>query len=392
MKKKWHWIVGLFIFLSLPALACGPFGGGDEEATAVTVVEPATDDEPTSKPAPTNPPPTSPPTVEAPTATSEPTPSNEAESDAPPALAESVLEISAIESLPFDSYRVAMLLMFIGSQAGGEEAAQTINADLAFSSEPPASGLVINFSGLDAGFGGDEMEMVQIEGVSYMVLPGMGCITTTGEDSLQDNPFTSMLAPDQFLENLEDARYEGEETINNIPVLHYSFDKSALVDANQSEFEEAEGHVYIAKDGGFLVRMVMDARGNIDFFTENVDQNGDLHLEINLTDVDEPVDISIPEACEAAAASNFPMLADATEISSFSGVVSYKTALPTEDVIVFYDDALAGEGWAKDEASSFVGGGSALIVYTREGESLNLTISPDQDGGGTLVVLINEME
>jgi hypothetical protein len=405
MFKKVSWILVLLLLLSLPAMACGLFGGDEEEATAVpTIEEPAVEEE--AAPAPTEEPAAAEetaPEAETDTTTEEETAVEETDVEEPatdaeaaPALSASALELSTIEELPFNSYRVAMMLEFSGVKADGQEVTQSLNGDFAFTTEPPANSMTISFSGIEEDLGADSIEMAQIEGTTYMVVPEMGCITSQVED-LSENPFADMIAPDEFLSDLEGAQYEGEETINNIRTLHYSFDKTALLTAQMSadEIDEAEGHVYIAKDGGFLVRMVVDATGKIDFFDEGVDQNGDLHIEINLTDVDEPIEIVIPAACEATAAgggSEFPMLDDATEVSSFAGVMSYKTAVSTEEALAFYDDALAAEGWEKDEGSSFVGGGSALVSYTRDGETLSLTISPDEESGGTYIILLSETE
>ncbi|MCP4425568.1 MAG: hypothetical protein GY803_13825 [Chloroflexi bacterium] len=401
MFKKLSWILALILLLSLPALACGPFGGDEEaEATAVPAppdteepAEPAAVDEPAAEP--TTPPPAVEEPTEEPAEEPEPTAETAVEPDEAPPLDDSVLQLSTINELPFDSYRLTLALDFTGVKADGEEVNQIMSADFAFSTEPPANSMSITFTGIEEDMGMDSIEMAQIEETTYMVIPEMGCITTQGEDMFQDNPFAEMLAPDEFLQNLEDAQYEGEETVNGILTLHYSIDKEALQTTGDNELESGEGHLYIAKDGGFLVRMVMDATGKIDFFEEGVDQDGDMHIEINLTNVDEPVDIVMPAGCEGEAAgggSEFPMVDDAYEISSFGGVVSYKTALTTEEVLAFYDEALAAEGWTKDEDGSFVGGGSALVSFTREDESLNLTIGPDDDTGDTFVVLLSEME
>ncbi len=394
MFKRLNWILALIMLLSLPALACGVFGGDEAEPTAVPpAAEPAEVEAAAPEPAAD---PTTEPTAEpvAETAVAEPPVQEPAaeESEAPPVPA-SALDLASINQLPFDSYRIEMVLEFSGVKADGTEVNQAMNANFAVVVDPPANSMSMGFSGIEEAMGMDTIEMAQIEDTTYMVLPEMGCITTQGQDILQDNPFADMLAPNEFMSDLEDAKYEGEETINNIRTRHYSFDKFAFGDTGTDEIEEAEGHIYIAKDGDFLVRMVIDASGQIDFFDEGVDQDGELHIEINLTDVDENVEIVMPAGCEGqtGSGSEFPMMGDAYEVSSLPGLVSYKTDATTDETLLFYEEALMAEGWVKDEAGSFVGGGSALVAFSRDGESLNLSISPD-DNGGTFVVLISETE
>lgn len=395
MLRRMYWIVVLLLLLSLPALACGGFGGGDEAATAVPEAAPVVEESaPESTAVPqaedTSSAETAVETVEEPAAVDE--------ANAEPTLPESALNMNTIDELPFNSYRITMDLEVTGKKADGQEIAQSMNSEFTVSNDPQIMNIVMSFSGIDKVTDAQSIEMAQVEGTSYMVVPEMGCITTSGGDILDENPFTSMMSPDQFLSDLDNAKYEGEETINGIATRHYSFDKSAMTGTDITGVEEATGHVYIAKDGDFLVSMVMDAIGKIDLFDEGLTEDGQMHVEINLTDVDVPVEAAIPAACTAedgsvgGASSDFPMLDDATEVTSFGGVLSYQTALPMEDVVAYYDDALANEGWVKDEEGSFIASGNALVSYTRDGASLSVTVSPNEDTGGNYVILLSEEE
>lgn len=383
MMRRTYWFLVLILLLSLPALACGLFGGDDAEATAVPEATPVVEE--------TAPEATAVPQAEEP-------PAAEQATTEVPSLPESALTLDAITELPFNSYHMTMALEITGKNASGEEVVQTMSSDFAFSKDPQIMNMIMSFSGIADLAGSEKIEMAQIDGTSYMVIPEMGCITTSGGDLLDENPFTSMMQPDQFLNDLGNTKYEGDETVNGIPTRHYSFDKSAMTGTDLSEIEEADGHVYVAQDGDFLVRMVLDATGKIDLFDEGLTEDGQMHIEINLTDVDVPVEAAIPEVCAAedgsvgGANSEFPLIEDASEVTSFAGVLSYQTALPVEDVLAFYDDALAAEGWVKDEAGSFVASGNALVSYTRDGVTLSVTVSPNDAGGGNYVILLSDAE
>lgn len=394
VMRRIHWFVLLVLLLSLPALACGGFGGGDEEATAVPEAAPAETEVEEAAPEATAVPEEND-TETAVESTEEPAATEETSEEPAPSL-DSALSFDTIDELPFNSYHITMVLEVTGTDANGEEVTQSLNSDFAISNDPQIMNIVMSFSGIDEMVDGETIEMAQVEGTSYMVVPEMGCITTSGSDILDENPFTDMMNPDQFLNNVDEPQYEGDETINGIETRHYSFDKFALTGANPDEIEDAEGHVYIAKDGGFLVRMVVDATGQVDLFDEGLIEDGQMHMEINLTDVDVPIEAAIPEACVAedgtvgGVNSEFPMLEDASEVTSFAGILSYQTASSTEDALAFYDDALAAEGWTKDEAGSFVADDSALVSYTRDGVTLSLTLSANEEGGGSYVVLLSD--
>ncbi len=405
MLRRIYWIAVLLLLLSLPALACGVFGGDDAEPTAVPEAAPAEVEEsaPESTPEPTSVP-------AAEESSSEETAVEtveEADDDAPeasdeaPPLPESALSLNTIDELPFNSYSITMVLEVTGTDADGAEISQGMNSVFAFSKEPAVTNIYMDFFGIDDEMDSGTIEMAQVEGTSYMVVPEMGCITTSGGNILDENPFTEMLAPDQFLDDMGNVNFEGNETINGIETRHYSFDQSAMTGTDLSEINEAEGHVYIAKDGDFLVRLTMDASGQIDFFDEGINDDGNMYIEINLTDIDVPVEAAIPEACAAGgedggpagAGSEFPIMDDATEVTSFAGVLSYQTASSQEEVLAFYDEALTAEGWVQDEASSFVTEGNAIINYTQDGVTLSLTFSASEDSTeGNYVILLSDEE
>ncbi|MCB9419415.1 MAG: hypothetical protein H6667_06410 [Ardenticatenaceae bacterium] len=388
MMRRMYWFVVLLLLLSLPALACSVFGSDEAEATAVPEAAPVVEE---SAPEVTAVPPTAESAAEP---AAEPTVAEETTTE--PAVPESALSLNTIEELPFNSYRITMVLEVTGKKEDGQEVTQSMNSEFTVSNDPKIMNIAMNFSGIDETIGSESIEMAQVDGTSYMVIPEMGCITTSGGDILEENPFADMMAPDQFLNDMNNAKYEGEETINGIATRHYSFDQSAMTGTDLTDVNAAEGHVYIAQDGDYLVRLTLDANGNIDLFDEGLVEDSQMHIEINLTDIDVPVEAAIPAACAAedgsvgSVNSEFPMLEDATEITSFAGVLSYQTVTATEDVLAFYDDALTNEGWAKDEEGSFVAGSSAMVNYTREGVSLSVTISPNENGNGNYVILLSD--
>ena len=59
-------------------------------------------------------------------------------------------------------------------------------------------------------------------------------------DLLDENPFGDVVNPETFLDEIDRATRIGEETVNGVDVIHYTFDETAMKD--QGDFEEAEGH------------------------------------------------------------------------------------------------------------------------------------------------------
>lgn len=426
MKKQLRWIVVLIMVLALTALACGAFGGGEEptaepaEETVTTTEEESTGEDSSETPAeedaaeeatamPTATPQeaaaeepesessgeTAASTEESSTETVESTPesseSESSESEASEPL-ESIELADIDQDLNFDSYSFDLEMTFTTTDEAGDETTQSVNAEVQYVADPFATSIKMSVEGIEGAEEFGQMEMAQIDGVSYMSLPEFGCISSSGEEDMFENPFDEMLSPDELLEELSEARRVGEETVSGIPSIHYTFDEESL--DSTDEVEWVEGHVYIAKEGGYVVSLVMDGEGDLNTFADGSDQFGKLHMEYNIKNVNEPVEIALPEGCDSANLSDsaYPILEDAYEFSSFAGFVSYKSDVSFEEAVEFYEEALAEEDWTKDEGSSFITEGNAIMSFTKEGETLNLIISEESDSGALSITISTEGE
>ena len=395
MTKQIRWTVVLVFILTVVLVGCG--GGDAVEETAVPqataaseeaesqpeTVEDEAEPEPTDPPAPTDTP--------EPTNTPEPTDTPIPEpTDTPEPVEEAVVEAPELDLasldqglVQFDSYRLVIEMSFTSEDSANNA---FIQIDMANIKEPQAASLTMTAEGMAELEEVGSIAMAQIDGVSYITFPGLGCITDTAEENLMDSFGADFLDTAEFTNELDKARFVGEETLNGIEVLHYEVDSSLLDE--DDELDEVSGDIYVAKEGGYLVSMVMDGTGPIDFLNEGEDSYGSMHLEYNLTDVNEVFEVTIPAECEetAVTGSEFPVMDDAYELSTFAGFTSYKVDLGLDEAVMFYETALTEEGWTKIEADSFVIGDTAVLAYTRNEETLNITMGPDDDD--TLFVLI----
>ncbi len=381
--KQLRWIFVFVLLLSMSSLACSLLGGGEEEPTAIPVTEneaaPAeTEAETAVPPIPTS----SPAATKAPAAAEEEAAASVAEA-APPAL-----EVNSLAGEPnLAAYRMTMDITLTSPDESGEDVTQRITANILRTADPNATSMNMQFEGMEGVEEFGETTFIQTEEASYMIIPGMGCISA-GEGEMAENPFADLTDTSAFLEEVGNAEFVGEETINGVKTLHYTFDQTAFMQED-TDVKWAEGHVYIAKDGGYIVRFVMDGEGDLGMAIAGEDQPGTIHLELNIEPIDEPVTVEIPAECEGGAAeSEYPVLEDAAQFTMFGGIVSYVTQTPFADILSFYDSELSAEGWVKDEAGSFVvENSSAIVSYTKEGQTLNITIGTD-DNGQTFSIVI----
>jgi len=401
MRNKLYWLTILVLLLGLLA-ACGSKNEeptaepttntaaqpventAEQPAAAEPTAEPTAAEEPTSQPTEA-PAPTEVPMVE-PTAV-----------EAPPADNLETLDFSTLtDESQFSSFNYVFAFSTTTTNDAGEETTQTVTADIKLVKEPPASSFVMSMDGFDAETGGiGEISMTQIGDTSYTIIPGMGCIPSpvTADDPFAD--MTSTFSPNSMLNDMDVSqvkRVQPNETINGIEVRHYTFDQNLLnmtADPGQ-KVDFADGHLYIAENGGYLVKMVMDMQGSgFSVFGEsNTDTNETVHFEYTLVSVNEPLDITLPAECDASASgSDYPMLEDASDVSSFAGIVSYHSDATLEDAVSFYETELAALGYTKDENGSFVVSGSAILVFAQEGaDTINLIINTDDAGGISVTI------
>ena len=409
-KQRLNWIIALLLLLSITVVACG--GGGEAEDVepeaavenveteaeepeaeveeAPEVEEAANEPEAQSEPpaeevvedAPVEEAPAEEPMAEE--------PEEEANEESSSVFAD-ILQLNEIDTNEgLANYTMDLSMTFTAQDENGDDVTQSILADIIYSEDPNALSMNMTMDGVEGAEEFGNMSMVQVEGSSYVVIPGMGCITTE-IDELNDNPFADLADSDQILEGVDNAKFEGEENINGVDTLHYTFDASNLTEEEAQDVEWVEGHIYLAKDEGYMVRFVMEGEGTMDQFSDGGDQFGLMKMEYNITPSDEALTVEIPAECTEAGAENspYPILEDAEDYSYFAGFITYISVTSLDDAIAFYEDALAADGWVQDsEAGMYLEGSMATYEFTKNDASISLMILVDDDTGNTSVTII----
>ncbi len=389
MYKKIYWLLVVVLLLGLLA-ACG---GGDAEesasspttqATAVseTAAQPATQSQPTAVP------PTAIPTVPP---TSEP---------AEPEIEE--LDLSAVSTdLAFDSYIYNFIITTTYIDDKGQEVSQSITAESKFTTNPPASIFAMSMEGFDdADMGGAaQLIVTEVDGTVYTQLADLGCFSSSsGADSFTSELRT--LSPRAILEDLDISqakRVRPNVTINGIETRHYTFDEK-LINATANPGEEvkkADGHLYIAEKGGYLVKMTLDMEGSGLNMLGNELEPGTIQtirVEYNLVSVNQPIAITVPEACIELNANAYPLLDDATEVNTFMGFTTYRSQYTLEAAQKFYQDELSALGYTYDETGSFSMADNVMLVFTKEGGGELTVMLREESAGGISVSLISSEE
>jgi hypothetical protein len=386
----------LGLVLSLALAACGndePEGSGSvvpaeptaqEEAAAPALTEVAPEEE---------------------TAVSE-EPEGEAEEPTTEMAQESEIALTELQLSSLDeltSYRYTMVIAMTAADSTGVETVQTMQMDLAVSTDPPATSMLMTAEGTEELENMGQMEFVQIEDTSYINMGEMGCMALPADENsaMSTEELTSGFSPESITEGLENVTLVGEETIDGIDVLHYAYDETSLTAEEATGITSLDGHIYIAKDGGFMVRSIVDVVGDSKFTEGFASEDfqpdtATTHIEMNLTDINSTVEILPPAACEGQELPetvSWPMLEDASEVTSFAGIVTYTTEVSGDDAIEFYKNEMAALDYVLDETNTFVAAGNGLLIFVNsDDETITITISEDADTGLTTVTILAEAD
>lgn len=386
--KRLYWILVVLLVLGLTLAACG---GGDETAVSTPVAESAQPEEVVEEvqaPAPTAPPTAAPTAVPTPEPTPEP-------------VAVSLADLN-FTSRPdeLDSYRYEMIISATGVDQSGAEVTQSITILMAFTTDPQAMSISMTAEGADMVADGVDMdpldfaniEIVQIGGTSYMVFPEIGCMAFPADEDLMQNPLLSEISPEAMFGDLSGVKLVGEEDRAGFRVLHYTFDESSLPADDREDVRTMNGHLYIAKEGGFLVAMIVDLEGSADEFLMGLDavEDATVRMEYTLKDVNQVIEIVIPAGCAGQTAEDldYPVLEDAANLFNMFGMISYTTAVSVADAIEFYQNEMAELGYTYSEDDSFIFGSTALLVFNNDTGSVSINIS--EGDGETSVTIFAE--
>jgi hypothetical protein len=195
-----------------------------------------------------------------------------------------------------------------------------------------------------------------------------------------------------FLGGLQGATLVEENvSVNGVQTNHYQFDDSALTQGGQQSFgtlENVEGHIYISREEGYLIRMTVEADGTDVSFDGVSDgtTSGHVVYQIDYSDYNTPIEIEKPASCEESGDSEFPMLGDATNVTTFGDIVNYATEAPFEDIVEFYKTEMVAAGYTLN--SDFSSPPTAILTFEQDGQEVTVTVSENTAGSGFLVTIL----
>ena len=275
-----------------------------------------------------------------------------------------IISTTGLEGL--SSYRATIHLEFDGTKDGVPLA---WSQDLQLESEKTASVrlLTIDRHGPDSSQDAAGMLIGQFGSMSLTRLAiDSACRAETNDTPLVIPEPASLLRPIQQPITFSSS----PEEKNGVLALHTMLDNHAL---GTSPLAKVKGEIWVAKQGGYIVRYILEIDGTADDWGKGVE--GVMRWEYNLDAVGQNLSLLPPPGCPLGMV-DVPMPDDATQVETQPGVLTLTTGLDVAAAAEFYMDQLALQGWFKSD-SNFLTPRAARLTFLRSGRQLVIRIQND---------------
>ncbi len=233
------------------------------------------------------------------------------------------------------SYKATLTISFDGTNAGQPYQWSKTYVMLT-TNEPAARQLTIEKTGDLPDLA--QVFMAETEGASYERRGENSCLANA---IVEGDTLAERMEPAGFLNGVIGAENAGAETVDDVAANHYTFDQRAF--GLTEDFVQSTGEMWVATDGGYVLKYLLTTKGNADYFGEGIE--GTLSWDYQLSDINQPVPFTLPDDCPPGLV-NAPQLPDATNVQSFPGVLTYDTVTSLADIAAFYQEQLPTLGWA----------------------------------------------
>jgi hypothetical protein len=287
------------------------------------------------------------------------------------------------------NYTSQVGVVFEGAAEDGSPLSQTIEISQKFQTQPTESSSAVISTTLSELGEGYVMETATIEGQTYTYAADMGCFVFPMDSS--DESFDDLFTVDGLFTN-QASRAETGVEINGFITDRYEITEANINPDHEdfdTEFSLTEGDLYVARDGGFITRMILEGFTYVTDF-EGFDPTAETPatFTFNYIPVEGELDISPPAGCadQVSEDSDYPIMDDPAQLASLPGMVFYETSHTLDEVLEFYKTEMVAEGWTLTDESTL--GSFASLTFTKDGKTVN--VLPVQNGDIVAVTIVEE--
>lgn len=200
----------------------------------------------------------------------------------------------------------------------------------------------------------------------------------------ESSPFTAgLLSPNTF-GGVSDAKYVGPATVNGIKTKHYKYDEKA---ATLAGFGKVSGEIWVAEDGGYVVKDTVSWQGAAGLFGSSGKATGAGTWTFEVLEVNRPLTITPPEICTKTKV-DIPVMPAAQQTTRIGPALTYTVAASPADVAKFYQEKMKSAGWQLD-GDPEIADDFASLNFTREGGTAQVT-AMFADGKSQVMVSVSQ--
>jgi hypothetical protein len=269
------------------------------------------------------------------------------------------------------SYRATLHLEFDGTQNG---APLTWSQDLRLESDQTATArlLSIDRRGPDAS---QDVEGTLIGQFGSMTITRPAtegaCQGQAGETPLAIPEPASLLRPLQ-----QSITYSGSpEERNGVSTLHGALDSDVVEASPQAK---VQGEIWVAKEGGYIVRYVLEINGTEDDWGKGIE--GVMRWEYDIDGVGQDLGLLPPPGCPPGMV-DAPLPDDAAKVETQPGILTLTTGLDVTAAAEFYREQLPLHGWSESN-TGFLTPRAAWLTFLQPSQQLVISI---RDGPPTQI-------
>jgi hypothetical protein len=391
--RKPRWLLGLSVLLFALSLAgCG----GPDEPTSVPD-SPETTSRPEASPAPTET--LSPPS--SPGAAASPEAAGSSEEEESPGKETDELDIAGLaQATDLESYRSTTMLYVEGID-NGQAIEGSIEFSIEYTRDPLAQHIVISSQGFEGTEEALRTEMYVLEENTFMKIEDEWFSTPADSDSPLDD--AGLVTYADMLDGTCGWKWQDTVEHNGVAVDHWTLTHSDLAACIAAEelaemggISDASGNLYVTVESSQIVLLDLVFEGQdlalgVGSAEDRVEE-GLVKFTFEMTDIDQPFTIQVPEEALASNAmpEDIPVPEDAEQLSNLFGMITFLSASTPRQVADLYDARMPGLGWTQVSADEF--GGMLVLEYAKGGRTVSLMISSDQETDLTSVLITVEGE
>jgi hypothetical protein len=190
----------------------------------------------------------------------------------------------------------------------------------------------------------------------YSKLGDEKCLVSWGARAEGVKPFL----PTDLLPLIRDAHEAGSEEVNGVKAQRYDFDAASL---GYPSSTKVEGQVWLAADGGYVVKFSMRIKGEDEYFGKGT--KGEQTIEYKLDQVNALDGPDLPEGCQAVL-TGFPAMPDAFDVQRLPQVLAYTSPSDIAQIQSFYEEQLQALGWTLSGSHPYPKDGSTQVFFHAE--------------------------